>query len=46
MQDERLTKCSREGWIGARLIHILLRRGTGQRLASRDNEECDTTSQG
>ena len=39
MQDKRLTKGSREGRIGARPIHVLLRRGTGWRLVSRDDEE-------
>ena len=46
MQDKRLAKGSREGRIGARLIHVLLRSGTGQRLGSKDDEECDATSQG
>ena len=44
MQDKRLTKGSREGRIGARPIHVLLRSGTGQRLVSRDDEERDATS--
>ena len=43
--DVRQKTGERESRIGARLIHILLRSGTGQRLGSKDNEECDTTSQ-
>ena len=46
MQDKRLTKGSRVGRIGAMLIHILLRSGTGQRLVSKDDEECNAISQG
>ena len=45
MQDKRLAKCSREGSIGARLIHILLISGTGWRLGSKDDEERDATLQ-
>ena len=45
MQDKRLAKGNRESRIGARPIHVLLRCGTGQRLGSRDDEECDATSQ-
>ena len=39
MQDKRLMKGSRKGRIGARPIHVQLRRGTGWRLVSRDDEE-------
>ena len=45
MQDKRLMKGSRKGRIGARPIHVLLRSGTGWRLVSKDDEECDATSQ-
>ena len=45
MQDKRLAKGSRESRIGARLIHVLLRSGTGWRLGSKDDEECDATLQ-
>ena len=45
MQDKRLVKGSREGRIGARPIHILLRSGTGWRLGSKDDEERNTTLQ-
>ena len=45
MQDKRLAKGSREGRIGARLIHVLLRSGTEQRLGSKDDEECNATPQ-
>ena len=43
MQDKRLAKGS--GRIGARLIHVLLRSGTGRRLGSKDDEECNATLQ-
>ena len=45
MQDKRLVKGSRESRIGAMPIHVLLRSGTGWRLGSKDDEECDATSQ-
>ena len=45
MQDKRLVKGSREGRIRARLIHVLLRSGTEQRLGSKDDEERDATLQ-